>query len=154
MNKFHTVYAPPPKAASPHGGVSLTDASALKDTDMMTILRRFNAGDNSVVNSLGVFGDFSEVGDFANVMETARRAREDFAALPASVRDRFGNDPVALVNFLSDSANDEEAVKLGLKERIVKEKTLEERIVSGVTEAVKASAAPSTSGDGNATPIT
>lgn len=137
MNDFHTLYSPPPKFASPHGGTSLVDASALGDTDINTIVKRFNAGDNSVVRTTGFFADVSDAGTLADAMERVRMAHEEFEALPSSVRDRFGNDPRALLEFLADSSNDDEAVRLGLKVRSVKERTLEEQIVDGVTSALK-----------------
>lgn len=145
MNKFHTQFSLPPKPASPHGGVSLVDASALGDTDINTIVKRFNAGDNSVVRTTGFFADVSDAGSLADAMERVRKAHEEFEALPSAVRDRFGNDPHALLEFIADSSNDDEAVRLGLKVRSVKEKTLEEKIVDGVTSALKeVEAAPST----------
>lgn len=153
MSNFFTQFSPPPRPASPHGGVSLTDASALPDTDILTVVRRYNAGDSSVVREVGNFGDFSGCQDFPQLMERVREARERFAALPAALRDRFGNDPAALIKFVSDSANDEEAIKLGLKVRIVPEKTLEEKIVDAVTSATQ-KVDPSTGASSSATPIT
>lgn len=137
MNTFHTMFNPPPKPASPHGGVSLTDQSALAETDINTIVKRYNAGDRSQVHERAMFGDVSEVGDFAHALEVVRKAQSDFAALPSEVRDRFGNNPALLIDFLKDAANDEEAVKLGLKVVRIPEKSLEERIVDGVTSAMK-----------------
>lgn len=143
--KFNTVFSPPPKVASPHGGVSMVDESAIKDTDINCILKRYNAGDASVVRSTGFFGDVSNAGDLASAMEQVRLAKEEFEALPSGIRARFGNDPRALLEFVADSANDEEAIRLGLKVRRVAEKTLEEKIVDGVTSAMQeVSAASST----------
>ncbi len=152
--KFCTVFSPPPKAASPHGGVSLTDKSALRETDINEIVRRYTEGDTSPVRQNAFFADVSEVGDFADAMRKVKQANADFAALPSNVRDRFGNDPLALVKFLADSANDDEAVALGLKVRSVPEKSVEERIIEGVTAVVNKAASPASSGDGRATPTT
>lgn len=41
-------------------------------------------------------------------------AKERFDALPASVRSRFGNDLEALISFVADSNNRDQAVALGL----------------------------------------
>lgn len=62
------------------------------------------------------YGDFTQVGDFHALQNTLILARNEFARLPAEVRDRFGNDPKVLLDFLLDPANDVEAVKLGLKQ--------------------------------------
>lgn len=141
--KFHTIYNRPPRVVSPHGGKSLAAQEYKDESDINVILKRYAAGDNSVVRSSGVFADVSQLGDFQSQLEIVRRATEDFAALPADVRSRFGNDPASLVAFLSDSSHDDEAVKLGLKVRPTVEPSLAEQITEGVTNALakKASAA-------------
>lgn len=97
-------------------GISLTDQSYKDDCDINTLLERFTKGDMSVVRNRGVFADVSKLGDFQHNLETIRQAQRDFDSLPSSVRERFGHDPAALVEFLSNPENDAEAVKLGLKE--------------------------------------
>lgn len=141
--KFYTFYNRPPRVVSPHGGKSLAAQEYKDESDINVILKRYAAGDNSVVRSFGVFADVSQLGDFQTQLEVVRRATEDFAALPADIRSRFGNDPAALVAFLADSSHDEEAVKLGLKVRPIVEPSLAEQVEKGVTNALakKASAA-------------
>lgn len=41
-------------------------------------------------------------------------AQEKFDALPASIRKRFDNNPLNMVEFCKDPENHEEGVKLGL----------------------------------------
>lgn len=65
------------------------------------------------------FGDFSTEVDFMTAQNIVVQAREAFEALPSNVRDRFANDPGALLDFLSKEENNEEAYKLGLKVRPV-----------------------------------
>lgn len=59
------------------------------------------------------FGDI-EVYDFQESMNIVLEAEARFAALPSEVRDRFGNDPARLLDFVSKPENAQEAVKLGL----------------------------------------
>ena len=134
--KFHTIYNLPPRFFSPHGGKSLAAQEYKDESDINVILKRYACGDNSVVRTSGVFADVSQLGDFQTQLEVVRRATEDFAALPADVRSRFGNDPAALFAFLADSSNDNEAVKLGLKVRPTVEPSLAEQITEGVTNAL------------------
>lgn len=61
------------------------------------------------------YGDFTKGADFADAMMRVTQAHQDFMALPADLRARFGNDPGELLNFLEDPANADEAIKLGLK---------------------------------------
>ncbi len=60
------------------------------------------------------YGDFEETFDFHSAMNVLRAAEEAFAAMPAEVRDRFGNDPGRLVEFANNPDNYDEAVGLGL----------------------------------------
>lgn len=76
--------------------------------DMMSDFRGFVGGQ---------FGDFTQVGSFKEILDQADRAVEAFAMLPAKIRSRFQNDPLAMVEFLQDSKNVDEAIDLGLMER-------------------------------------
>lgn len=63
------------------------------------------------------FGDFSTAFDFMEAQNIIARARENFDALPSHLRERFGNNPAAMLSFLENESNYEEAVKLGLLEK-------------------------------------
>lgn len=58
--------------------------------------------------------DFSAVTDFKGAHDAVKEAEAKFMALEAKVRQRFDNDPAKLFGFLSDRANLDEAVQLGL----------------------------------------
>lgn len=61
------------------------------------------------------YGDFSEFPeDLLGMHEQVRSAQEAFDALPARVRERFGNSPYNLVEFVADEKNKAEAMELGL----------------------------------------
>lgn len=98
---------------------SRTKQSFADETDINWIMKRFiDAGTFPVVDVLGgpqaLFGDFSDGGTLFDVQNRLIEARESFDALPALVRKRFDNDPVALLDFLADSGNRKEAEELGL----------------------------------------
>lgn len=61
-------------------------------------------------------GDFSTEKDFLEVQDQIAQANQSFQAMPSSIRNRFGNNPGKLLNFLEDPANHAEAIKLGLME--------------------------------------
>lgn len=61
------------------------------------------------------YGDFSSGNDFLTVQNRLLKARDEFNALSAAVRSRFENDPAKMLDFLSDPANEAEAIKLGLR---------------------------------------
>jgi len=60
------------------------------------------------------YGDFSEVHSFQEAQNIVAKAKEQFAALPNALRERFHNDPATFLNFVSDPANKDQMAKLGL----------------------------------------
>lgn len=61
------------------------------------------------------FGDFSEAQDYRNALAVLERAGDQFASLPAKVRDRFNNNPEQLLSWLGNGeAIFDEAHDLGL----------------------------------------
>lgn len=64
-----------------------------------------------------LYGDFTDVPDLRTALDRIRSAQQAFAALPAPMRTRFNNDPIALHEWVSDRRNTDEAVKLGLLAR-------------------------------------
>lgn len=99
---------------------SLTQQHFTLDADINEIMRRFGVTDGAippVALDPSFFGDFSNVPDFREALDTTRDALERFNALPAPIRNRFSNDPVALWAWVNDPANHDEAVKLGLLKR-------------------------------------
>lgn len=103
-------------------GERMVKRSFLKDADINFIMKKYQKS-GLLVDPLNpgsrrpMFGDFSNVGDFHALSGTIARVDREFGSLPASLRNRFGNDPHLLIEFLADSKNDEEAFKLGLKVR-------------------------------------
>lgn len=60
------------------------------------------------------FGDFTGIPDYQESLDKMREALSMFGDLPLSVRQRFSDDPVQLLEFLQNKNNLDEAVKLGL----------------------------------------
>lgn len=102
---------------------SLTVQSDMDAADINKIMARYEKT-GLLIDPLGVerkpmYGDFTEVKDYHTTLSALKRTEAAFNLLPAPVRNRFNNDPEALIKFLDDPANDQEAVKLGLKDRSV-----------------------------------
>nr|QJB19239.1 MAG: internal scaffolding protein [Microvirus sp.] len=60
------------------------------------------------------FLDVSEVPDYQNALEIIRESGEQFALLPATVREKFSNDPAQFLEFAGNPANLREMVHMGL----------------------------------------
>lgn len=99
---------------------SKTIQSFREDTDINVLMKRFGVTDGAIPPAVldpRFYGDFSDVVDFRGALDATREAEERFRALPASIRNRFGNDPLQLWQFVNDEANAEESIKLGLLKR-------------------------------------
>ena len=59
------------------------------------------------------YGDFSNVGDYQEALNTVIQADKMFGELSATVRRRFDNDPQQFLDFVEDPNNQDEAIQLG-----------------------------------------
>lgn len=94
-----------------------TRQSAKAECDINNIMARFvKTGMLTYVQTRtpAKYLDVSEVQDFRTMLEQVRITENFFAGLPATVRARFENDPVAFMDFMGDPSKEEEARELGL----------------------------------------
>lgn len=99
---------------------SLTQQHFAKDADLNTIVKRYGITDGSfppMALDPRYFGDFTDAVDFKEHLDRVRNAEDRFNALPADLRAAFGNNMIQLHNWVSDPANAEEAVTLGLLQK-------------------------------------
>lgn len=98
-------------------GPGLTKQEFAKESDINNIMQRYiKTGQLSgrIDGLQPIFADVSQIGDYADTLRRIDAARDAFALLPANVRTRFGNSPEALLDFLQNGENLDEAVSLGL----------------------------------------
>jgi len=62
----------------------------------------------------GTYADLTSIKGYDEALQTVINARESFMSLPSAVRNRFQNEPQKVIDFLADSNNYDEGVKLGL----------------------------------------
>jgi len=74
------------------------------------------------------YGDFSGVSDYHTALNAIKAADTAFMGLPAQLRAKFDHDPNALLQFLNNEQNRDEAIMLGL----IDGKPVAEPIVSAV----------------------
>lgn len=97
------------------GDKPITVQSNRNEVDINSIVARVAKG-GTVTTSSGEpwFGDVSDFTGLQDAIIKVQEADDLFMQLDASVRERFDNDPVQLVDFLSDDRNRDEAIRLGL----------------------------------------
>lgn len=97
---------------------SMTKQSFADECDINKIMERYEkTGVMPEGRHMYEFGDAISEYSYQESLNAVIHADEQFAQLPAKLRDRFGNDPVQLLKFLEDPANRDEAVELGLVDR-------------------------------------
>jgi len=113
-----------------------TRQSFKESCDINNIIKRFtrSLGSDFLAHYAGYmegkFGDASAAIDFHTARNMLIDAENAFLALPSAVRDRFANDPSRLLDFIGNSSNREEAVKLGLLKKTPKSEATTEKVVA------------------------
>lgn len=93
----------------------LTVQAPRNEVDINEIMRKAEKG--MMINGLDKeprFEDISEFDGLEMAYIKVQKANEEFMSLPADIRAKFENDPVNLIDFLSDEGNRKEAEALGL----------------------------------------
>lgn len=97
------------------GDPSLTVQADAAEVDINRIVARMEKGKPvPVFNGQAFFGDVSEFDGLQDALMKVQQADDLFMSYPAFLRERFDNDPVKFVEFLSDDKNLAEAQDLGL----------------------------------------
>lgn len=98
---------------------SMTRQEFAAECDINNIMKKYESTGQfmHLTSKQGMYADFSEISDYQTMLETVRYADSAFAALPAEVRKRFGNNPGNLIDFLKDEKNYDEGVSLGILQK-------------------------------------
>lgn len=93
----------------------LTTQADANEVDINKIVARVIKG-QPVLTSAGepFYGDVSEFGGLQEAIMKVQEAEELFEQFPADLREKFDNDPVKFVDYMSDPRNTDEAISLGL----------------------------------------
>lgn len=93
----------------------VTDQSFRDECDINTIMARYQStGEMPIINNMEQQWLDVTQHDFQTHMNFIVEAQSMFDDLPSHIRDRFGNDPGAFLDFTSNSENLSEIAKMGL----------------------------------------
>lgn len=99
---------------------SLTQQQFTDEVNLNVMVARFGIKDGSIPPGAfdpKLFGPIVDMGEGHNlkdVLDATREAVAMFEQLPAAIRTRFNNNAGAMMDFVFDPRNHEEAVRLGL----------------------------------------
>jgi len=94
---------------------SLAQQHMKDECDINVIVERFGVTGQLPQTPLEPsYGDFSGVTDYHTALNAIKAADTAFMGLPAQLRAKFDHDPNALLQFLQNEQNRDEAIMLGL----------------------------------------
>lgn len=94
---------------------SLAQQHMKDECDINVLVERFGVTGTMPQTPLEpTYGDFSGVSDYHSALNAIRASEEAFMGLPAQLRAKFDHDPNALLQFLQNEQNRDEAIQLGL----------------------------------------
>lgn len=98
---------------------SLTDQSQYKDTDINNIVKRYQVtglldSPGSVPFETLQFGDATLLPDYQTALDLVNNVQEEFASMPSEIREKFGHDPMLLLEALQDPAKKPMLQDIGL----------------------------------------
>ncbi|WNK14192.1 MAG: internal scaffolding protein [Microvirus sp.] len=99
----------------------LTQQQFVEEADINTLVRRFGLDKQPMPTAPfdpSHYGDFSDVPDLRTALDLVNDAKNRFMELPPKLRSRFHNSPAELWSFVQDEENADEAVRLGLLQRV------------------------------------
>lgn len=102
---------------------SRTHQSFKQECDINNVLNRYNKTGQlpQLIKENPQYGDFSQMEEFQESLNTVQKAHEQFELLPARTRERFMNDPARFLAFATNPANMREMVQLGLATEVITE---------------------------------
>lgn len=140
MKVYHIFDRPDPKESELiFNDESLTQQQFAEDCNINNIIDKYIKTGGYIEpfllnNKEPVYGDITQVQDLAVSLQIINDAQEAFNTLPAKVREAFDNNPLALLEFVSNSENYDKAVALGLVEANLPVTPLD---VTGTTDTTK-----------------
>lgn len=95
---------------------SRTRQSFRDECDINKIMKRVQGRMINVSTNpkVPIYGDFSDIPNYTDMLNKTIKVRNYFMSLPAMVRAKFENDPQQLIDFVSDPKNLKEARDLKL----------------------------------------
>lgn len=107
---------------------SRTKQEFKEECDINYIVEQFGVtGHMPITTVQPLVGDFSNISDYHEAVNTVKASNENFMRLPSAIREKFNNDPSQFVDFCLNPANIEAVRELGLAPRPV---------APGITEVI------------------
>ncbi len=118
--KFVTPYQNTKRVKTVIVGKSMTDQSAKDEVNINKILEKYDRTGvlTNINKSTPLYDDVSDVTSYKEAIDRVQETKERFDELPSELRAKFENDPLQMLEYLTNPENHDEMVKLGLAEYV------------------------------------
>lgn len=117
MVKFTTQYQSYERKIKTSDKPSLTDESFKDECDISLMIERFKVNKIPPRTVNIAYGYSPSVEDLENAKYIMAETKSNFEALPAKIRDEFGNDVSNYLSYISDKSNLQDCYERGLIDR-------------------------------------
>ena len=105
---------------------SLAKSEFKDECDINNVVKRaLRTGVLPGVDREALYGDFSQVANYATAQIKIAEAKSEFEQLPSGIKEKFDNDVTNLLDFVDDPENEAEAIQLGLLPEVEQPKEIE-----------------------------
>ena len=118
----------------------LTEQNHRDACDVHHIVRRYDQTGliQHVNTAVAQYGDFTEVNEYQESLNTVIRAQDAFDQLPAKIRAKFNNDPGEFFEFATNPDNLQEMIDLGLAEKMAEPQPMKVEVINKDEPAAEA----------------
>lgn len=120
MTEFVTAYGPKNRVTIEFPEKGRTKQSFAKEANINDIMAKFRKTGlvEHVRETPGEFADLVGQTDFHTAMNIVAEGNSAFAEMPADIRAKFANDPGQFLDFVTNPANAQELVDMGLAKEV------------------------------------
>lgn len=101
---FYSLSKRPPRVFSNIDPISMTQQSAFDETDTYSIIEKYRilgAIPNQRDPRQALYGDFTNVNNMRDTLDSFTRLQQSFEDLPSALRRKYGDDPLQYADYLN-----------------------------------------------------
>jgi len=114
--QFNNAYSPSRKVYMIPEGESLTEQQHAPSLDIKTMINKYDRTGvlSNVQKGKAMYGDFTKVNEYQDAIDLVTNSKNMFNELPSDIRQKFSNNPGEFFEWITNPANNKEAIELGL----------------------------------------
>lgn len=114
---------------------TMTQQQYKKEQDIKEIIKKYGATgllNKNIMANDPKFDDVSNIIDYQDAANKIAKAQQEFDQMPHELKEKFNYNPAKLLDFLNKSENLQEAIELGLVNKVTPEKSEELKVLEDI----------------------